>query len=126
MLVMLLSTFKENIAETGWDLRPFDACLNVNTHLPEQQNTRKLQGTKDNCVCVHWGSPGSTNGKEPARQCQRRRCKRRKFDPWVEKIPWRKKWQPTPVFLPGEVHGQRRLMCFDLYGCKELDTTQVS
>ena len=31
------------------------------------------------------------------------------FDPWVSKIPWRRKWQPTPVFLPGESHGQRRL-----------------
>ena len=31
------------------------------------------------------------------------------FDPWVEKIPWRRTWQPTPVFLPGESHGQRSL-----------------
>ena len=36
-----------------------------------------------------------------------RRCKRCRFDPWVRKIPWRRKWQPTPVFLPGESHGQR-------------------
>ena len=32
------------------------------------------------------------------------------FDPWVGKIPWRRKWQPTPVFLPGESHGQRSLV----------------
>ena len=32
------------------------------------------------------------------------------FDPWVRKIPWRRKWQPTPVFLPGESHGWRRLV----------------
>ena len=32
------------------------------------------------------------------------------FDPWVGKIPWRGKWQPTPVFLPGEPHGQRNLV----------------
>ena len=31
------------------------------------------------------------------------------FDPWVEKMPWRRTWQPTPAFLPGEPHGQRRL-----------------
>jgi len=44
--------------------------------------------------------------KEPACQCRRR--KRCRFDPWVRKIPWRRKWQPTPVFLePGESHGQR-------------------
>ena len=46
---------------------------------------------------------GHTSGKEPAyRQC--RRLKRRGFDPWVGKIPLRRKWQPTPVFLPGESH----------------------
>jgi len=37
-------------------------------------------------------------------------CKRHGFDPWVGKIPWRKEWQPTPVFLPGESHGQRSLV----------------
>ena len=47
------------------------------------------------------------SGEESACQC--RRHKRRRFDPWVRKIPWRRKWQPTPVFLPGESHGQRNL-----------------
>ena len=46
------------------------------------------------------GFPGGSSGKEPA--CQFRRHKRSGFDPWVRKIPWRGKWQPTPVFLPGE------------------------
>ena len=45
------------------------------------------------------------NGKEPACPC--RRHKRCRFDPWVGKIPWRRVWQPTPVFLPGESHGQK-------------------
>ena len=35
---------------------------------------------------------------------------RQGFDPWVGKIPWSRKWQPTPVFLPGESHGQRSLV----------------
>ena len=48
--------------------------------------------------------PGGTSGKEPIWQC--RRHKRCRFDPWVGKIPWRRAWQPTPVFLPGESHGQ--------------------
>ena len=48
--------------------------------------------------------PWWLNGKESI--CQ---CKRYRFDPWVRKIPWRKKWQPTPVFLPGKSHGQRSL-----------------
>ena len=50
---------------------------------------------------------GGASGKEPPCQC--RRHKRRKFDAWVRKIPWRRTWQPTPVFLPGEPHGQRSL-----------------
>ena len=41
------------------------------------------------------------SGKESAWQ-----CKRRRFNRWVEKIPWRRKWQPTPVLLAGESHGQ--------------------
>ena len=41
----------------------------------------------------------------------------------VRKIPWRRKWQPTPVFLPGESHGQRNLMGYNPWGHKELDTT---
>ena len=45
------------------------------------------------------------SGKEPA--CQFRRHKRCGFDPWIGKIPWRRAWQPTPVFLPGEPHKQR-------------------
>ena len=49
--------------------------------------------------------PGGTSGKEPACQC--RRCKRSGFDPWVGRIPWRRKWQPTLIFLSEESHGQR-------------------
>ena len=51
--------------------------------------------------------PGGASGKEPACQC--RRHKRCGFNPWVGKIHWRRKWQPTPAFLPGESHGQRSL-----------------
>ena len=45
---------------------------------------------------------------------------------WVKKIPWRKAWQPTPVFLPGESHGQRSLMGYSQQGRKESDTTEVT
>ena len=62
----------------------------------------------------HW-----SGGKESA--CQ---CRRHGFDPWVGKIPWRRKWQPTPVFLPGKSHGQRSLVGYRSWGCKELDTTE--
>ena len=54
-----------------------------------------------------YGFPGSTSGKEPTCQC--RRCKQHRFNPWVRKIPWRREWQPTLVFLSGEFQGQRSL-----------------
>ena len=44
---------------------------------------------------------------------------RRGFDPWVRKIPWRKAWQPTAVLLPGESHGQRSLVGYSPWGCRE-------
>ena len=47
-----------------------------------------------------------------------------KFDPWVGKIPWRRKQLPTPIFLPGEFHGQGRLVSYSTLGHKELDTTE--
>ena len=51
-------------------------------------------------------------------------CRRLKFDPWVGKIPWRREWQPTPVFLPGESHGQRSLVGYSPWGHEESDTTE--
>ena len=50
------------------------------------------------------------SGEESACQC--RRLKRHQFDPWLGKIPWRRKWQPTPVFLSGKFHGERNLAGF--------------
>ena len=51
-------------------------------------------------------------------------CSRSEFDPWVGKIPWRKEWLPTPVFLPGEFYEQRSLMGYSPWGLKESDTTE--
>ena len=51
------------------------------------------------------GFPGGSDGKASARNAGDP-----EFDPWVGKIPWRRKWQPTPVFLPGKSHGQRTLL----------------
>ena len=45
-------------------------------------------------------------------------------DPWVWKIPWRRKWQPTPVLLPGKFHRQRSLVSYSPWGHKELDMTE--
>ena len=54
------------------------------------------------------GFPSGTSGKESTCQCKRH--ERPGFDPWVRKIPGKRKWQPTPVFLPGESHGHRSLV----------------
>ena len=58
---------------------------------------------------IHLGFPGGTSGKEPVCQC--RRLRGHVFDPWVGKMPWRRAWQLTLVFLPREFHGQRNLAC---------------
>ena len=49
------------------------------------------------------------------------RCK---YSPWVGKIPWRSKWQPTTVFLPGQSHGERSLVVYSSWGCKESDMAE--
>ena len=49
---------------------------------------------------------------------------RPEFDPWIGKIPWRRKWQPSPVLLPGKSHGQRSLVGYSPWGHKESDTTE--
>ena len=64
--------------------------------------------------------PGQS--KEPA--CQLRRHKRHRFTPWVRKVPWRRAWQPTPVFLPGDSHGQRSLEGCSPWGRRELGTME--
>ena len=48
------------------------------------------------------------------------------FNPWVRKILWSRKWQPTPVFLPGKLHGQRILTGYSPWGYKESDTAEHS
>ena len=63
-----------------------------------------LGGSKVKSICLECGRPG--------------------FDPWVGKIPWKRKWHPTPVLLPGEFHGGRSLVGYSPWGCKESDTTE--
>ena len=60
--------------------------------------------------------------KKPTCQC--RRHKRHRFNPWVRKIPWRRKWQPIPIFLPGKSHGQRIWAGCRPQGHKKSDTTK--
>ena len=67
--------------------------------------------------------PGGARGKAAY---QRRRQKRCELDSWVGKIPWRRAWQPTPGFLPGESHGQRSLVGYSPWGCKASDPIEVT
>ena len=71
-----------------------------------------------------WGLPRWLIGKESA--CHRRRHGRHSFDHWVGKIPWRRKWQPTPVFSPGNSYGQRSLAGYSPWANKESGTTEHS
>ena len=72
------------------------------------------------CCCL----PKGHCGKESTCQC--RRSHRSGFDPWVGKIPWRRKGQPTLVFLPGKSQGQRSLEGCSTWGRKESDTTECA
>ena len=69
------------------------------------------------------GFPDDARGKEPSCQCGR--CKRHRFYPCVRNITWKKAWQPTPVFLPGESHGQSCLAGYSPQVCKELDIIEA-
>ena len=76
-------------------------------------------------VALRWGFSGGASGQEPA--CQRRSLKRCGSGlPWVGKIFWRRAWQPTPVFLSGESHGQRSLTGYSPWGHKESETTEAT
>ena len=76
-------------------------------------------------MSLHWQSfPGGASGKELTCQC--RRCKRHGFDPWVGKIPWRRAWQPTPVFSPRESLEQRSLAGYNPWVRKESDMAEAT
>ena len=70
------------------------------------------------------GFPGCASSKKPS--CQFRRHERSRFHLCVRKIPWRRTWQPTLVFLPGKSHGKRSLADNSPRGCKESNSTELS
>ena len=95
------------VGEAGWQVLPlmipgFTSCLSSSPPT--------------------FGLPGWLSGKESACQC--RRHKRHRLDPWVGKIPQSRKWQPTPVFLPGESHRQRSLVGYSPRGHKDVGTAE--
>ena len=108
------------------------SSLTCRGQLKENQSRMALGGQPGVTSCVPcvlypkriawtWSHSDGPSGKEPSRQ-----CRRRGLDPRVKKIPWRRKWQPTPVFLPEKSHGQRRLVGYRQEGQEDLDTTEVT
>ena len=91
------------------------------TRLPQASSTDQIFPL----VCQpNKGFTGGSISREPTSQC--RRCWRRGFSPWLRKISWRRPWQPTPVFLPGEAHGQGSLAGYIPWGRKESNRTAKS
>ena len=79
-----------------------------------------FKGNLKSVFSIIKGVPQVAVGKESTCQC--RRHERHKFNPWVGKIPWSRKWQPTPVFLPE--YGQKSLAGYSPWSCKESDMTE--
>ena len=73
------------------------------------------------CWCIR-RTNRRLSGQESACQC--RRHKRHGFDLWIRKISWSRKWQPTPVFLPGKFHKQKSLLGYSPWGHKESNTME--
>ena len=100
-----------SVSEVGYPRRQWDK---VPAHGPRQAHwPQRWQECCPLALLYHQGVsirglPGGASGKEPA--CQWGRHKRRGFHLWVWKIPWRRAWQPTPVFLSGESHGKGSLV----------------
>ena len=93
----------------SWINLHVNRVLPLSISLEERVSRLSLSGYKKGTFIYHsfnkyLGLSGGSDSKESACNAGRPR-----FNPWVGKIPWRRKWQPTPAFSPGEVHGQRSL-----------------
>ena len=111
----LLSNTYSGLA--GWK-KP--SMMDQTPHMRTTTKRSYLTGTESGTRKM--GLPTWLSGRESACQCSRLR--RRGFDSWVGKISRRRKRQPSPVFLPGEFHGQRSLVGYSPRGRKELDMTK--
>ena len=88
-----------------------------------QVHSRKSRRTMPINICYSSPCIGFPGGSVVSKEvtCQ---CRSLGFDPWIGNIPWRRKWQPSPVFLPGKPHGQRSLAGYSPWGPKELDMNE--
>ena len=124
---MARDTHRGHLSVGGWPGMP--EGMTSDRRLEKQQESCRIASSPPRYVYL-WSfsfytfSPSALlpwwlSGKESA--CQ---CRRPGFDPWVRKSPWRRKWQPTPVFLPGKSHGERSLAGYSPWGHKESDITE--
>ena len=93
-----INNYKQTLSEDGITI---SQLIPWSQYLIPKPDTHKKTANQE-------GVPGATSGEEPTCQCRRR--KRRGLDPWTRKVPWRRKWHPTPVFLSGEALGQKSLV----------------
>ena len=116
---MLYFTDKEIKSQTGWIncLKLQKACGNNEDLYSDQSEYKNLNSISKKKKKL--GLPWWLRGYSIYLQCGGPG-----IDPWVGKIPWRRKWQPTPVFLPGESHGWKSLVGYSPWGRKESDTTE--
>ena len=96
-------------SRSRWSELASPPCMHFNPTSTLLSSTKAIVLTFNTLYFLQ-GLPRWFSGKEST--CQGQRLRRCVFDPWVGKIPWRRKWQPTPVFLPGEFHGQRSLVVY--------------
>ena len=106
----------------GW-ASPSKGILSPLAHSRLQELSLHLVVLKsDVLIFTPGGFPDGSDGKKKKKKCLH--CRRLQFNPWVKKIPWRREWKPTPVFLTGEFHGQKRLDGYNPRYHKESDTAE--
>ena len=103
-----------------------DKCYFFTSSVPQQPTDSSGLTTVARQALLFTMQPLGFPGGASESTCQCRRHKRHRFNSWIGKIPWRRKWQPTPVFLSTESHGQRSLLDYSPWDCKESDMTEVT
>ena len=113
--VLLLPSpfFIEQVAKSFWEICP--------SILVSKNKEKPIRILKNRACYVSPGLPRCLGGKESTCKCRRRR-----FNPWVRKISCSRKWQSTPVFLPGKFHGQRSLAGYSPQACRKSDMTEYA
>ena len=110
---LLSSTASSRALERCWQSRLLSSAILLSDYPPDHKpvyiggegvTQNSALETKTAAFIGAEGFPGGSSGQE--------------FDPWVRKVPWRRKWQPTPVILPGKAHGQRSPAGYSMWGLR--------